>query len=113
MIKGTAVKRVLGLAMTLIMAPVLALAQAKLTPTQTAMEFYRALREKRYADGFKLRSEACVGFGDDSYYGSGVSISAGKANSDPNRDGVLSRAPRKAIRRWVQTQIGSVCWVWR
>src|SRR5215467_14897024 len=54
MIKGTAVKRVLGLAMTLIMAPVLALAQAKLTPTQTAMEFYRALREKRYADGFKL-----------------------------------------------------------
>jgi len=29
-------------------------AQAKLTPTQTAIEFYRALREKRYADGFRL-----------------------------------------------------------
>jgi len=54
MIKGTAVKRLLGLAMTLTMAPVLASAQAKLTPIQTAMEFYRALREKRYADGFKL-----------------------------------------------------------
>jgi hypothetical protein len=36
------------------MAPILASAQAKLTPTQTAMEFYRALREKRYADGFRL-----------------------------------------------------------
>lgn len=28
--------------------------QVKLTPTQTAIEFYRALREKRYADGFRL-----------------------------------------------------------
>src|SRR6516225_2607571 len=54
MIKETAVKRLLGLAMTLTVAPVLASVQAKLTPTQTAMEFYRALREKRYADGFRL-----------------------------------------------------------
>jgi hypothetical protein len=28
--------------------------QVKMSPTQTAMDFYRALREKRYADGFRL-----------------------------------------------------------
>ena len=54
MIKAAAVKRLMGLAVISTMVPVLAAAQAKLTPTQTAMEFYRALREKRYADGFKL-----------------------------------------------------------
>jgi hypothetical protein len=54
MIKTRAVQHVFGLAMIFTMALPVVSAQAKLTPTQTAMEFYRALREKRYADGFKL-----------------------------------------------------------
>jgi hypothetical protein len=54
LIKGTAVRHLLVLAVILTCSPVVAPAQAKLTPTQTAIEFYRALREKRYADGFRL-----------------------------------------------------------
>jgi len=53
LIKGTAVKHLLLLAM-LFGAGVTVAAQARLTPTQTAVEFYRALREKRYVDGFRL-----------------------------------------------------------
>src|SRR5260370_37024546 len=42
------------MAVILTLSPVIAVAQAKVSPTQTAIEFYRALREKRYADGFRL-----------------------------------------------------------
>jgi len=48
------VKRLLFLAVIFEFGLVPCIAQSKLSPTQTAIEFYRALREKRYADGFRL-----------------------------------------------------------
>jgi hypothetical protein len=48
------VKHVLLLAAIFAASPVIASAQAKPSPTQTAIDFYRALREKRYAEGFRL-----------------------------------------------------------
>jgi hypothetical protein len=48
------VKLIVVLALIFITSAATTPAQTRLTPTQTALEFYRALREKRYADGFRL-----------------------------------------------------------
>ena len=47
-------KLIVVLALIFITSAATTPAQTRLTPTQTALEFYRALREKRYADGFRL-----------------------------------------------------------
>jgi len=49
-----AVKFMILTGIIVVASPMIVWAQARPTPTQTAIDFYRALREKRYADGFRL-----------------------------------------------------------